>query len=62
MSDHIVEPNIYVKNGYKNRRDYLLSLADEFDIPFDIVAACASMLGSSEDFDGLVTCLEDEFG
>jgi len=53
--------NIYVEKGYKNRRDYLENLADELNIPLDIVLMCADMLGSSEDFDGLVTCLEDEF-
>jgi len=62
MSEQLNEPNIYVKNGYKNRRDYLKTLALDFGIPFDIVATCADMLGESEDFDGLVTTLEDEFG
>ena len=54
--------NIYTENGYKNRRDYLKTLADDMNIPFEIVAACADMLGPSEDFDGLVICLDDEFG
>jgi len=62
MSEPIDNTNIYVKNGYKNRRDYLKSLALEFDIPYSIVATCADMLGESEDFDGLVTTLEDEYG
>ena len=53
--------NIYVKNGYKDRHDYLQSLADDFGIPYEIVQMCADMLGSSEDFDGLVISLQDEF-
>jgi len=52
--------NIYVEHGHKDRRDYLKSLADEYGIPYKTVATIASMLGQSEDFDGLVTSLEDE--
>lgn len=51
---------VYEQEGYKNRRDYLESLCAEY--PRDAVFALASLLGSSEDFDGLVTMLEDEFG
>lgn len=49
--------NDYQANGYANRRDYLESLAQEY--PRDTVFALASMLGPNEDFDGLVTALED---
>lgn len=51
--------NIYQQNGYKNRRDYLESLAEEFNVPEYIVFVLADMLGPSEDFDGLITVLED---
>jgi hypothetical protein len=61
MSDQIKTENIYVKNGYANRREYLHSLADEFGVSYSIVTTYAAMLGPSEDFDGLVTHLEDEF-
>jgi len=47
----------YQELGYENRRAYLESLAQEY--PRDAVFALASMLGPSEDFDGLVTALED---
>jgi hypothetical protein len=50
-------PTEYELNGFANRRDYLESLCEEY--PRDIVYALASILGSSEDFDGLVTSLED---
>lgn len=54
--------SIYKENGYENRRDYLDSLADDFGIDKQTVYAIASILGSSEDFDGLVTALEDGEG
>lgn len=49
--------NEYQLNGFANRKEYLESLCEEY--PRDIVYALASILGSSEDFDGLVTSLED---
>ena len=51
--------SIYTDNGFENRKDYLNHLADDFGIERDIVYGIASMLGSSEDFDGLITALED---
>lgn len=51
--------NIYVENGYKNRQDYLENLADDFGVELDMVMAMADVLGPNEDFDGLVTSLED---
>jgi hypothetical protein len=51
--------NVYAMNGYKNRRDYLENLALDMGIEKDIVFSLASLLGSVEDFDGLVSSLED---
>lgn len=51
--------SIYTDEGYTSRRDYLENLAQDMGIEPDTVFALASMLGSSEDFDGLVTALED---
>lgn len=51
--------SIYEENGYKNRRDYLESLADDFGIDKETVFAVASLLGASEDFDGLISTLDD---
>ena len=51
--------NIYQENGYDNRYDYLKSLADDYDIPYMIVKEAADMLGEDEDFDGLISSLED---
>jgi hypothetical protein len=50
---------IYQENGYANRRAYLDSLAAELGLDRDTVHLMAMMLGPSEDFDGLVTSLED---
>lgn len=49
--------NDYQANGFENRRAYLDNLAEEY--PREIVYALAGMLGPNEDFDGLVTALED---
>lgn len=51
--------SIYKKNGYENRENYLASLAREYDLETDIVFATADILGPTEDFDGLITTLED---
>jgi hypothetical protein len=51
--------NVYTMNGYKNRKDYLENLALDMGIEKDIVFSLASLLGSIEDFDGLVSSLED---
>jgi len=52
-----LELNEYQLNGFKDRREYLESLCEEYDRL--IVYSLASILGASEDFDGLVTSLED---
>ena len=51
--------SIYTDEGYENRRQYLDSLADDFGLGRDAVYTLAGILGSSEDFDGLVTACED---
>jgi len=51
--------NVYLENGYESRKHYLTCLADDFGIDVSTVFTLASILGFSEDFDGLVTSLED---
>ena len=51
--------SIYTEEGYTSRKDYLTCLAEDMGIDVKTVFSLASMLGSSEDFDGLVTALED---
>ena len=53
------QENIYQQHGFENRREYLTSLAEEYGVSVQTVFSLASMLGSSEDFDGLVSALED---
>ena len=50
--------DIYSKNGFKDRRDYLFSLSLDFGIPFSVVHSFADLLGPEEDFDGLIVELE----
>ncbi len=51
---------IYQENGFENRKEYLQHLAEEYGIDVATVYLAASALGPNEDFDGLVTTLEDE--
>lgn len=51
--------SIYKDNGYENRKDYLECLAEDYDVPLDVVLTLAGLLGKAEDFDGLVIALED---
>lgn len=48
---------VYTDNGFANRKAYLESLAEEYGK--DLVETLTSVLPASEDFDGLVTSLED---
>ena len=51
--------NIYQEHGFENRKEYLIDLADQFGLSPQTVYDLASIMGKSEDFDGLVTSLED---
>jgi hypothetical protein len=51
--------SIYQENGFSNRKEYLIDLADTLGIDTNTVFMLADLLGSNEDFDGLVTSLED---
>ena len=55
--------NIYRENGYDGREDYLSCLAEEYGLDLeDQVRPMAELLGPDEDFDGLVSMLEDISG
>lgn len=49
--------NVYQLHGYENRAEYLDSLRDEYGA--ELVDALITVLPASEDFDGLVTTLDD---
>ena len=51
--------SVYTENGYKNRKEYLKSLAEDYGIPYIYVAELACVLGPSEDFDGLISEIEN---
>ncbi len=51
--------SIYKNHGYENRKDYLEQLAEESGVDLETVLALSDVLGPTEDFDGLVTSLED---
>lgn len=55
----MADNNIYEQNGYKNRADYLRSIADDYGTDMIIVSSMAEILGDDEDFDGLISNLED---
>lgn len=50
--------SIYTNNGYANREEYLDMLREDYGELVDILI---TVLPASEDFDGLVTELEDAF-
>lgn len=55
----MIRQEVYQENGYADRDDYLNSLSEDYGIPNDAVQALAEVLGPDEDFDGLVSNLED---
>ena len=59
MANKNDENERYEAQGYKDRDDYLNTLADDMGIDGFAVHMIADMLGESEDFDGLVSELED---
>ena len=54
--------NRYEEHGYRDRNDYLCSLADDYGVDEDKVFVLAELLGEEEDFDMLVTEIEDMEG
>ena len=48
--------SVYTDNGFANRKEYLDSLREEYGGLVDVLT---SVLPPSEDFDGLITELED---
>jgi len=51
--------SIYTDNGYHSRVEYLSTLAEDYGVPLNRVAALAQLLGPDEDFDGLVSMIDD---
>lgn len=51
--------DIYQENGFDSRKEYLESLAEDYGIDVDTIVLVAELLGPEEDFDGLVSTLQD---
>lgn len=51
---------VWQEQGYRNRKHYLECLAEDTGHSLFTVQMMADLLGPSEDFDGLVTALEDQ--
>jgi hypothetical protein len=51
--------DIYQENGYENRDQYLEALSFDYGVDIDVVNSLSSMLGSNEDFDGLISAIND---
>ena len=51
--------SIYQMNGYENRKEYLIAMAEEFGVDEETVFLLADMLGKDEALDGLISMLED---
>ena len=55
----MLNENIYQENGYADRDDYLTCLAEDYGVPIEDVYSLVDILGENEDFDGLISALED---
>ena len=51
--------DIYKDNGYSDRDDYFVNLSLQFNIDLSSVYALSEVMGANEDFDGLVSSLDD---
>jgi len=49
----------YCRDAKATRTTYLKQLAEDYDIDFNKVCIVADLLGPSEDFDGLVSHLDN---
>jgi len=54
-----MEDNIYQAKGFADRADYIVQLAEDYDVPVEDVWVLADLLGPTEDFDGLVVHVND---
>lgn len=51
--------SVYTEKEYKDRQNYLNSVSDEYGVDINTVNTLADVLGPSEDFDGLISMLQD---
>ena len=51
--------NMYERYGCKDRQEYLEMVAEDHGVDLEMVLAAADVLGPNEDFDGLISIIED---
>lgn len=51
--------SICKEQGFESREDYLLGLAEDYGVPYSKVQFMADIFGPNEDFDGLVSAVQD---
>jgi hypothetical protein len=51
--------SIYKQHGFDSRKAYLISIAEDYGIQESAVFLLSQMLGAGEDFDGLISHLND---
>jgi len=54
-----MKDSVYKQHGFENREEYLASIADDMGLEEYDVGVLADLLGEGEDFDGLISTLED---
>ena len=54
-----IRTSVYEDHGYEDREHYLESVAEDHGVSLDAVWALANLLGPGEDFDGMVTLVQD---
>jgi hypothetical protein len=56
-----MKESVYQKNGYDSREDYLQCMSEDYNVPLDVVKTLADIM-PGEEFDGLISALEDAEG
>ena len=51
--------NPYLRKGFQTRKEYLRDLAEQFGMSYKKVLLYADLFGPEEDFDALITSLEE---
>jgi hypothetical protein len=51
--------SLYTEKGYRDRHEYLRNVALDHGVPLQTVLRLAALLGPDEDFDGLITAVEE---
>ena len=57
-ANNMDDNNVYIENGYESREDYLQCMSDEYGVSIETVYTLADLL-EGEEFDGLISALED---